>query len=137
MGEIVNFGSYKAEDILFSGEILENDNYLQLTTMNLLNKFGYTYDKNSIIDLQKSLGIAPTGVISDEEFLALVDMLEDPDDKNHILGYYNEIKTSIVKEEKENKRSMNFLILWLLGICFFAIWGFIDFIKFIINLIIK
>ena len=145
MGEIVDFDSYVPDDvILFSGDILEDDEYLQLITMNILSNCGYGCDKDGIIYLQKSLGIEPTGIISEIEFEALLNIAEEQDidiDISGIRSHYNEAKRiheqEKKKEEKEYKRTIRIAIIWLFLIAFFSLWGFASFIRFIMHLVLS
>lgn len=143
MGEIVDFDSYISDDILtFSGEILEDDEYLQLVAMNILSSSGYSCDREGVICLQKAQGLEPTGIISEVEFETLLRIADyEAIDIAMIRDHYREAmklnEQRKIEEEKDSKKSMRTLIIWFFLISFFSSWGFVSFIRFIIHLFLK
>ena len=124
MGEVVNFNS-KTNKIEFDC-ILSDDSYLNIASLNMLQSAGYHVNRDGVLQFQKDHKLKQDGIMSIDMFPDLL-MYLDPNSRQDILNYMERNKFTI-RENNMKKKKINYtyLILTLIGILFFELYGIIS-----------
>lgn len=116
--KVINF-KRKTDELKFDEEI-EKDGYLKLTVLNCLEMLNFEPNEESIIEIQKTLDLEPTGVIGFEELGLLIYNAFEPDERQKVIDHIDECCTS-------NKKKDTWIAVLIITFFVFFFWGLIDF----------
>lgn len=129
MGEIVSFNK-KLNKIEFD-EYLSKDSYLRTTALNGLKQCGYHVTYNGVLQFQRDNGLNQTGILCIDD-LSILLLGFDPQTRQEVINYMEQKRIM-------NKKDGNLvlLIITLLALLFFELYGVISCFFDIVNLIKK
>lgn len=123
MGEILDF--CEKSNRMDMDPIFQKDAYLRLAALNALQKAGYSLNREGLLAFQHSIAHEETGKLSMDDFIFLL-QVHEPDERQAILNHIDKLYNggTIVKNNK--KPSYGSIIVFLIALCFFELYGIIS-----------
>lgn len=130
MGDVINFNE-KSNRIEYD-KYLANDCYLKTTALNGLKAGGYHLNRSGVLQFQHDSKLKETGVLSIDD-LSVILMNFDPGTRQEVVNYMEKKRM----DNKKKDKNLIPLILTLIGILFFELYGIISCFFDIVHLIKK
>ncbi len=128
MGNIIDFNS-KTGSIEYDC-ILKADPYLRSTALNALQLASYSISRFGVLEFEKDNGFKEDGILSIDHLAVLISYY-DPDTRQEIINYLERTKTM----KTDNNKGTGAIIITLLFLLFFELYGIVSCFLDIVNLI--
>ena len=125
MGEILDF--CEKSNKMDMDPMFKEDAYLRVAALNALEKAGYPLNRDGLLQFQHNMSHPETGILSLTDFTYLIQVFE-PDERqavvNHLERNYN-MNSWRKNNMKKNKKKPSYgsIILFLVLLCFFELYG--------------